>query len=1335
MQASSEDPSSQGRSPSLSPSKRESVSTSQSTQGRGKKRPQNDQSLESGKCAKLVKMEDSVKRDCPVMKFEDFADIASKCEGLTSLVFIDQLLHVMHQEQNDYIRNPADIMPRRTVLASIIATTEKNDCLTHFVHLGGLGVLNDWLQEAHKGKLGNGIPKDGDKDLEVLLLTLIRALGKLPVDLDALRNCIVGKSVNKLRTHRNIEIQKKARELVDAWKEVVHAEMKSSDAVKKRTANSWPSKYVNETQNKLGTGQCSVFGKPGSNVGNTKVIIQSNGSKGHLPSGGSKGATLKPTVSSIDSAPVVKEEKSCSSSQSQNNCNSCCSQLDKGDGVSKDDMMPDRTGMLSDKSLGTKLHKLGHPANKSYLATNSAGSHKDEIRKRKCEKLNDSGLLDKVTNNGGCMDLNNQRLIVRLPNPGRNPSQNISGRCLADGSATVNRGSPTGSLPRPNLMKENVGVPSNLEVDAGDFKYGILSGADVNEKNSVGRASISEAKDCKSPGFKHMRKDLVCKRFRMDVRKRVRNSSKPRPEEFVLDDDQVGGIDLLASVAACEDIETQKSLSSSSSDGELPVSRDVGEFFVPGKVDVGIRHQGDCKDGEMLNEAALQIEVSIQEKLLGDSALDVATQLVSMSNSGVNNRSPPLELESDNAAGHLEHRHTNSFVELERVTAAKSAVPSMEQCQLVSESSHEGVAVCSPVRITGFVDPDCNVGDALQASMQVAKEVEQEVQTQCKPGAHDVKPVCVNNSISQDACCSIDQPRPCGTTADLNENGNSTQGSVSTETLIESTDTATQSDLCIPGRSFNEDSFNEDETVLQINGEDKIGKSPVDLLKVSRESFNTMENVSVVNEKDSSIHVPRDVESGDSVCVSGDVRPIFDLNEGLTSDEAVQSNFTHSATCPSTPALPASDPSPGPSARTCSLAAPVAVLAATKGAFIPPSNLSWAKSEMGWKGSASTSAFRPAEPRRVVETSQPSSDASVQTAMKTVASTDSFDRNARQLRILDIDLNIADERVLEDSTTLSSLHAVGLSEVRADDASKKSRPELDLNKVDENEPSSPLVPAARCTGTDSLRTNAVCPAAPHAVLDFDLNDRLGLEEEASSQLKDPESSDLSATIGYARQDSDIVSVGSWCSASFTPTRMVMPSLLSMSGRSESSSAIISGPRPVLNMGCTFGPVGNDLCRRAATSASADPCAGSIPSSFSHGSFPFGTGFPLTPVACNMGSPFNPPPSSPFLHAGPSPQVSAATIVSPYGGPYMAGSLRGIPGMESSAAWIRPCLDLNCGPDVGADNLDARASITSGAGLGQLSYHHAAPVSPTLKRKEPEGSFDPPRFGFEQAAWR
>ena len=101
----------------------------------------------------------------------------------------------------------------------------------------------------------NVSPKEGDKSADELLLALLYALDKLPVNLDALTACNVGKSVNHLRGHKNSEIQKKARGLVDTWKKRVDAEMTMLELTKLKDEKSTGA--ANPTA-------VSLSGKPGS---------------------------------------------------------------------------------------------------------------------------------------------------------------------------------------------------------------------------------------------------------------------------------------------------------------------------------------------------------------------------------------------------------------------------------------------------------------------------------------------------------------------------------------------------------------------------------------------------------------------------------------------------------------------------------------------------------------------------------------------------------------------------------------------------------------------------------------------------------------------------------------------------------------------------------------------------------------------------------------------------------------------------------------------------------------------------------------------------------------
>ena len=68
-------------------------------------------------------------------------------------------------------------------------------------------ILDDWIQESHKRKtIDAGNSKEGDKVIEELLLMLLHFLDRLPIDLDVLKMCNVGKFVNHLKNHKKQEI-------------------------------------------------------------------------------------------------------------------------------------------------------------------------------------------------------------------------------------------------------------------------------------------------------------------------------------------------------------------------------------------------------------------------------------------------------------------------------------------------------------------------------------------------------------------------------------------------------------------------------------------------------------------------------------------------------------------------------------------------------------------------------------------------------------------------------------------------------------------------------------------------------------------------------------------------------------------------------------------------------------------------------------------------------------------------------------------------------------------------------------------------------------------------
>eukprot|EP00250_Pteridium_aquilinum_P018332 c24037_g1_i2 orf=2939-5635(+) len=891
--------------------------------------------------------------------------------------------------------------------------------------------------------------------------------------------------------------------------------------------------------------------------------------------------------------------------------------------------------------------------------------------------------------------------------------------------------------------------------------------------------------------------------------KKIPSSSNTSPERPVLDSVE-GGIDLLASVAAREVCETEKSFSGSTAGEGRPISADgIRDSAIKERAanEAECNHQKGFKDGEKQKQDSPAIcpvepmatcekdsapdqeskqladspkegpRLLVEEKFSEDRALGAATELVSLGNLMVKEVSSSAASGSEAVVCEDERGDTNLVTKDEKESMSigiSNGGPLMGECQAASPSSlhratspeegcedlrraSPGSGALASVPLTSSKageSLECYEDDALEVARQVAKEVEQEVERYGKPEVPEkvsdhAQP---DQTSAGDAVASVKDIKSTAMATDA------AQASASMGTLIESIE-ATDKGKCLPSRATGVDQGSR-----HCNDEDKLRQHlepAIDSMAAAKEASNVKESVSFTTTKEEPVTaagvVDPELESStpdkmpssskDTICGSRDVeRPVFDLNEGFVAEEVPQASATHPIVSAPTPALTSPDSPSGVAAQASPLAAPIAVMAATKGAFIPPSNLTRTKSELGWKGSAATSAFRPAEPRRIAENSLPPLDATAATC----TSMDVSSQSGKQIRLLDIDLNVADERLIEDSCIVSRLPVIPLNEARiADGGSGALRPELDLNRVDGNdEGMSPLMSVSRDADVSPARSSMSHMTTPRVMLDFDLNDRLGCEEtvveEVSSHHSNPERSGI-PVAGGMRQDSDHVNVAPWYSAasSMPAASMVMPAYTA--SRSESSYPVVAAPgsKSVVTMGHNFGPFGSDLYRGAAAAAVSSSAASyttSMPASFSYAGFPFGAGFPFTSASYNMGSTphISAANSPPFLTAPPSQLVSAGAVVSPYGRPYLMGSIRDMSGTtESSVPWARPSLDLNSGPDVGTD-LDARDGIGPRAdvGLSQLSYQQAGSLGGTLKRKEPEGSFDSLRSGFkQQTAWR
>eukprot|EP01018_Ginkgo_biloba_P007128 Gb_05690 [translate_table: standard] len=459
----------------------DNIQNSSFSQVKGKKRERADQNTDPIKRERSSKSDDGdsghIKQEY-TMRPEEIARITDKDGSLINSEGVGQLVHLMQMDKNCETRKGMDLVLWRTMLVRVIATTDRDDCLSQFVQLRGLPILDDWLQEAHKGKTGDtGSPKEGDKLVEELLLMLLRALDRLPVDLDALQTCNVGKSVNHLRSsHKNMEIQKKARNLVDTWKKRVDAEMKKNDTKSGSSQGvSLPCKQamgevVHAHGGRRGGSAEAVLKSSASLTSGGKAVSNRSGQGDTLakstssPSGSVKVSTLlSSTISSKDShckltvssgtndIPVtsIKEERSSSSSQSQNNSQSWSSEPGKVSGSArKEDARSSTAGSMSAKgsSSGSRHRKSSN----GILGSGISGCQKEAgggklivwSKNTTCEKASHSGpTANKGTDYARGDNTNSQRLIVRFPNPGRSPAPSVSGGSFEDTAIPASRGS------------------------------------------------------------------------------------------------------------------------------------------------------------------------------------------------------------------------------------------------------------------------------------------------------------------------------------------------------------------------------------------------------------------------------------------------------------------------------------------------------------------------------------------------------------------------------------------------------------------------------------------------------------------------------------------------------------------------------------------------------------------------------------------------------------------------------------------------------------------------------------------------------------------------------
>ncbi|XP_010928569.1 uncharacterized protein [Elaeis guineensis] len=1465
-------------------------------QSKGKKRDRGDQGTEPIKRERSAKTEDG---DFANFKFDgmikdEIAKITEK-GGLVNTEGVEKLVNLMQLDRNERKIDLAG----RIMLADVIAATDKYECLGRFVQLRGVPVLDDWLQEAHKGKTGDGnSPKESDKATEELLLALLRALEKLPVNLHALRTCNIGKSVNHLRSHKNLEIHKKARSLVDTWKKRVDAEMtKNNDAksVGSSQAVAWPGKTgfpevshagsrrpgLNEVTVKS-PGQPSACKTPPGKLGNSDPVAKpspfTSGSlkQSPLPALGAiglkdpLGKTSGGTGTQELPPAVVKEEKSSSSSQSQNNSQSCSSDHKKMGSSWKEDARSSTAGSMNASKISGTSSRHRRSGN-GLLGTSNSGIQK-EPNLGKSGSLNRTTTLDKASQSGltceKSLDVpvadhgNSHRLIVRLPNPGRSPARSASGGSFEDPSVTGSRASSPG-VPdkhehndrkmklRSDACRSHVATNANIETwESNDVKEGVV-GSDEGDRSptildeerrsadETGKISDIPRTACSSSGNE---KGVFLPESRTrnsfsSINALIESCAKYSESSVPLSAGDDIGMNLLASVAAGE-MSKSDFISPTGSPGTSPVVEDhcTGNNEAKSRL--------SCDDGVAQSHAQSDETADIDSEKHGKSVGSVLARVESQQ-AGINfsgDEKIIMPLQDKILTGEQAKQSPVSSTSFHK-TSDSSIKP---EGKLEEERADRCYSMSSPSNVKEETEGDGAYlhRDRLMTSGQVTDSL-----TDCKTKLmsqpmDESKPIdYAREKIVEGSMCTSGVV--CNTLAGACEFEKTASGRKS-EKLVEESPSCPPIDKELPGGATLTDQqqpsvaanhaealdrsaddavalSGADEVLCPENDDESKTKKSDNLRAGDLDLSNTekKESLSVatssINERVASTIVPPisgngvddnlEIKQPLEVCLTGSsdnqlpcsippqetercakssgskisgadadgkeelvssaeasslavtadpdvsAKLDFDLNEGIPGDDGNQGEQATSAApiCSSAVRMPNLPPFASP--KLSALPAPITVAAPAKGPFVPPENLLKTKAEPGWKGSAATSAFRPAEPRKVFE--MPLSTSDVPTS----------DAAGKQVRPpLDIDLNIADERVLEDLGSQSSAQTTGSESGAISNHEAPTRTagglDLDLNRADEGTENGQFV-----ASTSQRLEVPLLPVRPapggfsngeaNVSRDFDLNNGPGLDEVGSEPAPRSQHAKSSSSVpflppvaGLRMNNAELGNVSSWFPSGNSYPAVAIPSFLPERGEQPYPIVAAPGAQRILGSVTGGGTFGNDIYRTPVLSSSP-AMAFSPATAFPYAGFPFGSSFPLASTSFTGGSTTYVDSSSGGASCFPaiSSQLvgPAGAVSSHYQRSYVInlpeGSSSG--GSDNSRKWARQGLDLNAGP--GSADMEGKDDRLPSASRQLLVAGTQAFVEEQarmyqvpgggLKRKEPEGGWDAERSGYKQLSWQ
>ncbi|XP_047966165.1 uncharacterized protein LOC125210656 [Salvia hispanica] len=1378
--------------------------TSFPSQTKGKKRERGDHSTDPIKRERFSKTDDSGSGPHKIENNvkSDIAKISEK-GGVVDFEGVEKLLQLMQHR----VEKKLDLSSR-SMLAGVVAATERIEFLSLFVQLKGLSVFDEWLQEIHKGKVGGGNnSKDADKSVEEFLLVLLRALDRLPVNLPALQTCNIGRSVNHLRSHKNVEIQRKARSLVDTWKKRVQAEMTNNDAETGSAQGGpvWSSKSRLPEASHAGSRTLS-----GSDVAVKSSITQHSTSKttsvksshgeNNTKSASSSPGPVKPSSpptsvkesqpgasaggSDTPEAPLTREDRSSSSNQSHIYSPSIST---KEEGKSS----------ASVSASASKISSSSSRNRKGGCFPGVSGVHKDSsssrslssIRNCTSDKVSQSGMATERVSDGPLLEAGSPKLIVKIPNRSRSPSQGVSGVSPEDPSALSSQSSQPVLLDKLDQVDNN----SRTKSDALRCKASPDENAEscrVNDMKGIVTGSGSAAvlleeeksmstEDSRQSAEGTKRNQLKCGKSHettfSPMNALIESCVKYSEVHSSLSPEDDVGMNLLASVAAGEMSRSELISPTGSTERSTPatgvcVSDDAKSKFSPEDQIRGTESQQLCDDGEgglkkqvFLNGSCLEGGLHVPKQASFSPDVDCRPSHTS-ADMAAGEKNKPYDNASTESRSTADHKWELSK-NLTQLTGANQKTGDgevNEEYQVektpTSDSCMDNIVDCKK-NGTNVAGPEYKSGDDPSDTAKgiiIAKDasLDQLCNIECKSdvkdglmvGANSMKKITatVVKSELKDRV-SDEKPQQTSSQPILSEDGDEMKVREIDEknirayvSEVESTsdglkshdmETATEKKVIsepvsLPETGFPASVANKRHTNDNIRGSQPLG--------VKVDEVESASNVA---------KTPSAAAGADS-----DTKVRFDLNEGFTVDDGKFGEPGILAASVSTTVQMSNSlqfsVNPFPTLHPTS----ITVAAAAKGPFVPPEDLLRSKGELGWKGSAATSAFRPAEPRKVIEaplaTTNFSCDASTSKNGRTMLDID-----------LNIDLNEPDEKVLEE-TASRDCYLVNDSSILLNKSSGfipvlgSGGLDLDLNRVDESNENGQCSTSRGYNEESSLLhlkpSGDLMPADVQR--GFDLNDQPGLDDGGAEHLRTTQQVKVALTsqlpsIGLRANNPGLGGLSSWFPPASAYSTVAIPSIIP-DRADQSFPGIPPGASQRMFSPASISPFTPDFYRGSILSSSP---AASYPSGpFQIPVFPYGPSFPLPSASFPIsGTSYADASSGTRFYAPPvnSQMLGPVSAISPqFQRPFMVSlpDNSSNSGLENSRTWGRQGLDLNAGPgtvegDVREDNLP-RSSSQHSVINSHAQAEEQARLYPAsgLKRTEPDGGWDKENFRYKQS---